>query len=84
MWSELTAEVPAGAKYFAIHHNTDIKNVYVLKIDDITYRRASDAPTGYNLYRNGELLSSFTSGEAVYVDTAGSGYNDGNYAVTAV
>lgn len=84
VWSELTAEVPAGAKYFAIHHNTDIKNVYVLKIDDITYRRASDAPTGYNLYRNGELLSSFTSGEAVYVYTAGSGNTDGNYAVTAV
>lgn len=82
VWSKLTADVPEGAKYFAIHHNSDAQNVYVLKIDDITYRRASAAPTGYNLYRDGELVSTFAAGETVYVYNSNNG--DGEYAVTAV
>ena len=56
--------------------------MYALKIDDITYRRASAAPTGYNLYRDGELVTSFAAGETVYVYNSNNG--DGEYAVTAV
>ena len=84
VWSELTADVPEGAKYFAVHHNTDADNVYVLKIDDITFRRASSAPTAYNLYRDGQLVKSFTAGEAAYVYAAAADNPDGLYAVTAV
>lgn len=58
-WTEFTAQLPAGARYFAIRHTAE--DSYALFIDDITFERASALPadleiTGYNVYRNGAVL----------------------------
>lgn len=59
-WKEFSVELPEGAKYFAIHHNTPASSNYLFGIDDVTYDKlavgANDSITGYNVYRDGVLI----------------------------
>lgn len=50
--------LPADAKYFALHYVSH--NVFGIIIDDIEYVDASATATvtGYNIYRNGEVIAS--------------------------
>ena len=59
-WTEYTAELPEGARYFAIRHTAD--DTYALYIDDISFIAASEIPAdteieGYNIYRDGVLVN---------------------------
>lgn len=81
-WKELSAQLPAGAKYFAIRNvSTD---QYILYIDDVTYRPAGNnlSLLGYNVYRNGEMLNAAPVSATTYTDKAPSGVF--TYTVTAV
>lgn len=84
-WTEYTAELPAGAKYFAIR--SCASSSFMLMIDDVTYEM-TDVPSdlaivGYNIYRDGVKLNAEPVEEANYTDaTATEGEH--LYAVTVV
>ena len=62
-WTEYSAALPAGAKYFAIEHNST--DSYIIYMDDFTFQVASEYPADlavekYNVWRDGKLLKSVT------------------------
>ena len=85
-WTEVTAELPAGAKYFAIR--SCAADGFMLMIDDVTYETNGGVPTdlsliGYNIYRDGVKLNAEPVGETRYTDaTATDGEH--SYVVTVV
>lgn len=72
-WTEVTFDLPAGAKYFAIRCiSTD---VFGFELDDITYAAAAAKKlalateiTGYNIYRNGQLVATVGADATSYID----------------
>ncbi len=81
-WEEVTFDVPAGATHFAIRHTTE-EGGYMLGIDDVTYKAGYGVLTGYNVYRDGQLLTTVDASTTKYTDASSS---DAQcvYAVTAV
>ncbi len=53
-WAQFTAQLPAGAKYFAIRHTST--DVFALFVDDITYIPEPVGPVSYNIYLDGQLV----------------------------
>ena len=41
-WTEYSATLPAGAKYFAIRHTSN--DIYGLMVDDVTYQITNEVP----------------------------------------
>lgn len=82
-WNRIEFEIPEGALRFAIHHNTEAKNTFFFALDDATYRAATDAPVGYNIYRDHEKVAYKEFGTTSFTD---SDVPDGEhvYAVSAV
>lgn len=80
-WTKLTYQLPDAARYFAVRFVLDGQGA--LMLDDLTYTRKSEeiSLTGYNVYRNGELVMSIQSTDYVDMD-APKGRN--TYNVTAV
>lgn len=84
-WEEVSVEIPEGATHFAIHQNTISDVNFVFQIDDVTYEAGSGEVTGYNVYRDGELIKSISSAETTsFVDNTVEGNKTYVYAVTAV
>lgn len=80
-WTEVTINLPAGAKYFAIRNLS--KEKYMFMVDDITYIPGGMDVRGYNIYRDGELIESVDADVTSYADNI----NDGkahDYVVTVV
>lgn len=81
-WTEVTAELPQGTKYFALHVKSAQK--FMLMVDDISYARFNTADLkllGYNIYWEGELMND--------APIAGTNYSvvwfgGGEYRVSAV
>lgn len=70
-WTLFSVDIPAGAKYFAIHHNT--YDTLALLIDDVTYEAAPTQPedlaiAGYHVFRNGEAVTAELHNDVVYTD----------------
>ncbi len=86
-WLEVKATLPAGAKYFAINHNTYTwDSPFFFMIDDITYTKGAGKVTGYNIYRDGQLLGTVDAATSTFTDTEVKS-DDSNtylYGVTAV
>lgn len=80
-WSEYKAQLPEGAKYFAIHHKAGTEQNYLFMIDDVTYTTKNLKVLKYNIYRDGTLLTSTTA--PTYVDNS-AGTADHLYQVTTV
>lgn len=85
-WAEYTAELPAGAKYFAIRSTAT--DVFVLAVDNITFKGfvnpyAGLEIAGYNIYRDGVKINESLVTETSYLDTTAP---DGlhTYVVTVV
>ena len=57
-WTEFTADLPAGTKYFAIRHTAN--DIFGLMIDDIVYTRDGGSIEGYNVYVDEEFYSDVT------------------------
>lgn len=79
VWTEFKAALPEGAKYFAIHHDSD--DTLALLIDDVTYEAAPEIPldlavTGYHVFRNGKQITEATVAETSYSDTPAATYNE--------
>ena len=72
-WTQRSYDLPEGARYFAIRNVSD-GNSYRLFVDDVHFRPASGrgvlqmAENGYNLYRDGELLTTLPASATSYVD----------------
>ncbi len=84
-WTEYTAELPEGARYFAIR--SCAIGASMLMVDDVTYIPASANTRlehiGYNVYRNGEKLNDTPVTDTTITDTlAQPGFH--SYAVTAL
>ena len=84
-WTQVSFELPEGAKYFAIRHLPgDWADNYLL-VDDIVYKSAEGkgalSLTGYNVYRDGQLIGTAT--ECSYADGEAPAGNH-RYQVTAV
>lgn len=66
-WTEITAELPAGTKYFAIRHTST--DVFGLLIDDVTYTAGNgSAPVAasFNIYYNGEKIATVEGDKTTY------------------
>lgn len=86
-WGRLSLELPYGTKRVAIRAVTD--GGIALLIDDITFakldtRYKSLNVKGYNVYRNGEKLTSTPLGAPGYTDKTSVGSIDNAYGVTTV
>jgi len=83
-WTLYEFEVPAGARYFAIRSCATAS--FMLMLDDFTF--IPDEPVvpelrGYNVYRNGDLVTSSPVAAAAYTDLTGPNAENA-YRVTAV
>lgn len=79
-WTEVSIDLPEGARYFAVRHCTPAQSALCFMLDDATYERNVGADS-YNIYRNGELIA----------NVIGTSYDDNDntsegdiYQVTAV
>lgn len=91
-WEEVTVDLPAGAKYFAIRNISE--DVFGLMIDDVTYEpaaggafagvKAADGEVvAYNIYRDNKLIATVNGDVHEYYDVV---EEDGlhSYNVTAL
>lgn len=78
-WTQYSAELPAGTRYFAIRCVSS--DQYILFLDDIHYRRSEKKLTliGYKVYRDGVCLTPEPLTATSYHDTVGS---KGHYVYT--
>lgn len=86
-WTEYTASLPEGTRYFAIRCTSS--NLFALLVDDITFTRAGFRGMGvellgYNIYRNYSLLNSEPVTTESFTDTNPGDNSDTFYHITAV
>ena len=82
-WTEISVALPAGTKHFAIHHISDKDNAFFFMVDDITFTVGVSAPTGFNVYRDGEKIATAAADGRSFTDT-GAAEGHHTYSVTAV
>lgn len=83
-WTEYEFRLPAGALHFAIRYDKTFG--FMLHVDDVTFVPAGTAEiklSGYNVYKDGELMTSSPISAREYSDTNIS-YEDMIYGVSAV
>lgn len=86
-WEEIKVQLPAGAKYFAINHNTPTWNSPLFfMIDDITYTYGAGEVVSYNIYRDSKLIGNVGADVRNFVDkeVKQDDANSHQYGVTAV
>ena len=70
-WTLYDAELPAGARYLAVH--SCATGAFMLMLDDFTFEAGSINDMlelkGYDIYRNGEKLNAETLAETAYLDS---------------
>ncbi len=81
-WELVSVELPAGATRFAIRQVTDKDNSWLFRVDDVSYQAGAGVVTGYNVYRDGELIGSASDTKNSFTDTELAGGSH-TYAVTA-
>lgn len=80
-WTEYTAQLPEGAKYFAIHY--DAADTFMFMMDDFKFEPdAAPILTGFNIYRDGVKLNAEPLDDTVYTEDLEKGTY--SYAVTAL
>lgn len=59
-WKQITVELPEGARYFAIHHNTPGSRSYIFGVDNVSYEQlatgADDEISGFVVYCDGKAV----------------------------
>ncbi|MBQ0056870.1 MAG: hypothetical protein KBT20_04350 [Bacteroidales bacterium] len=66
-WGEFSANLPEGAKYFALHYVSN--DVFALFIDDLKYTVGGATPTGFNVYVDEALVASCAADAVSYTYT---------------
>lgn len=68
-WTEFTADLPAGTKYFAIRHTST--DVFGLMIDDVKFSANTTATVAsFNIYYNNEKIASVEGDKTTYTVAA--------------
>ncbi len=81
-WTQRSASLPAGTKYFAIRHTSN--DVFGICVDDVTYEAAGEPqPTSYNIYLDGELVGNVDANTFSY-DFSNVSIGEHQCAVSAV
>lgn len=85
-WKKVEIDLPAGAKFFGIHHVTPLSTGRMFAVDDVTYTAGTGNPVSYNVYRNGQLVGRVDADGVLHLDDAVGDSVSGNvtYSVTAV
>ena len=83
-WQEINVELPEGAKYFAIHRKTREDDAMIFLVDDVTYEKGTEIVTGYNVYRNAQLLKTMSPDQTEFVDETAEAGEKYTYAITAL
>ena len=84
-WTKVTATLPSGTKYFAICAVSDGgKQAGMFQIDNVTYERKPLTLTGYNIYRDNEIIATVDAGTCTYSDNTPFTSGRRAYNVTAV
>ena len=84
-WTNYSVDLPAGAKYFALH--SCATGAFMLQIDDVTFTPASSASLsieGYNVYRDGVKINDALLTETEFVDNNVVEGEEYTYVVTVV
>lgn len=84
-WSEVTVDLPEGAKYFAIRCVSNDKFMFML--DDITYIGAVSydaTPLAYNVYRDGKFVAKVDAAKTSYTDAERIPDAEHTYFITVV
>lgn len=84
-WTEFTADLPAGTKYFAIRHTAT--DVFGLLVDDVTFMSAggAEAPASFNIYLASEQIANVEGDKTTYTVAADKlTIGENTFAVTAV
>lgn len=87
-WTEFTADLPAGTKYFAIRHTSE--DIFGLLIDDITYMALAGGNVNgdivsFNIYVDGVLVATVEGDKTSYtVDPSTIASGSHQFSVTAV
>ena len=81
-WQKVEVGLPNGAQRFAIHHNTPKKESFLFMVDDLEFTAKAETPTGYNIYRDGEIIRRLYASTDSFADID---VHDGehDYAVSA-
>lgn len=82
-WGEYYFDVPEGANYFAIHLITKVGKTNMFLVDDATFNAGYGQLTGYNVYRDGELVASLPA-TATSFEEAKMPWGRHQYAVSSV
>ena len=61
-WTEFTADLPEGSKYFAIRNTTNGEFAFVGMLDDITYMTSAPSCDAFNIYVDEVLVGSVEGG----------------------
>ncbi len=81
-WTEFTANLPEGTKYFAIRHTST--DIFGIMVDDVTFKYAGEV-TSYNIYYEGTLVATVEGGVTTYTVPADQIEKGSHtFAVTAV
>lgn len=71
-WQKVSIDLPEGTRHFAIRHcstvDSDNGSPFILMVDDVTYFVANKPVEGYNLYRDGVLVTTTAPEVTTYVD----------------
>ncbi len=86
-WTQRTASLPAGTKYFAIRHTAH--DIFGVMIDDVTYEishvtEGQLAPVSYNIYLDGQLVGNVDANDPLTYDFGTLASGDHECAVSAV
>lgn len=84
-WTEMYFDVPEGTKYFAIRCTS--YNALMMFVDDVMFKAATPEKleiTGYNIYRDGDLLTTVDSNVTSYTDADVEELTPYEYTVTTL
>ncbi len=84
-WAECVYELPAAAKRFAIHFNGSMSGDALL-FDAFSFTAITEPAvhTGYNIYRNHELIATLPAGTTAHSDTEATDGVENTYHVTSL
>ena len=74
-WEEVSFDLPAGAKFFAIRHTSN--DVFALFVDDVKFLQGAGEVLSYNVYVNEEFLKNVEGTSTTLSDLA-----DGEYTIS--
>lgn len=80
-WTNDTAELPEGTRFFAIRYCS--YNLYLFALDDIEFDRGDFSPKGFNVYSDGVRIASLDASARNYSVAGADAFNH-TYNITVV